>query len=320
MMNPKTVLWIALSFALTVCGTSPAWAVSEAEVLPTLMDIHGSNWSSHIKSEQDRSQIRSILKGIIDQKAPASGSVFAGLGEESYALIRERAISEYGKFVQEAAGGISADALKYYQAEAARPSSPGRVQLLESLRNANTPETASILLALIQNPGAPVEDRTYAIRLMEDVFSEAPQKPAEGQVAYEPNLGKPMAERVHPERWAEVAKRAEKILQDISKDSKLPPFTVASARESLQVVQNFMQPQGAKRDEGTRHVFYNPAAPAVPQAPQGPVLAAADPARSPASAPSGGGPLRMFLLVGAIVMSGIAGVVFHKVKQGDRDE
>ncbi|MCB9091804.1 MAG: hypothetical protein H6621_03255 [Halobacteriovoraceae bacterium] len=88
--------FILFSFLISVTALS-ASEITEKNVLEQLMGIHGASWSSLIKSDDDKAQIKSILTQVIEQNLDP---VSYGYKPEYTSMIRQNAFTEYGNFVE----------------------------------------------------------------------------------------------------------------------------------------------------------------------------------------------------------------------------
>jgi|GEM_PF-4216646 len=125
--------------------------VTKKDILSELMGIHGTNWQTLIKSDQDKLVIKETLRTVINNELN-----LASYGYDEYYSedIRNNAISEYGHFVSIDESGNMSEADSQVLENVRREnshnlSSHTSLALYQSLKNAGTPDSLDVLSHLL---------------------------------------------------------------------------------------------------------------------------------------------------------------------------
>jgi hypothetical protein len=208
------------SMAITDGATAEEADLSLEQVVNSLQSIHAVEWQALVQSEPDRQKIRYHLNQIINEPEVLNS---LGKGKQEIVLLREKAIGEYGKFTDTENGHLSYEDVEVFQSlrqnvDLSDPNDRELFSLMESLKNANTPETTRMLLNITES-----EDRSilsFALTMIEQVFTKEKQVSyyqSEGGPIYSPNAGVAMVDREDQADWkkvlAEVSSQSKKILK-----------------------------------------------------------------------------------------------------------
>jgi hypothetical protein len=199
------IRWLSVLFLVCAASLSQATEsrISRENVILVLSDIHTVNWSSLIKGEADHEPVRDILRSMVQDKSLAPP-------------LRNRALSEYGKFAVLPDGTLDPDAARLYRDLSSTSNGAQRLALIDSLTSATTPEATELLLEQVQETDS--SESFYVLAQLERVVS-GPKSDREATYSaepYEPHLRVPLIQRKNQDAWKRVLTLTEKRLKKIA--------------------------------------------------------------------------------------------------------
>jgi hypothetical protein len=211
-------------------GSAAGSAISIEKIVGVLQNVHAVAWHSivDLNLASERLIVKEYLEQIISQ--PELLNEFApGPGE--IALIRERAISEYGKFARQENGRLSPEARSFYNQHFDAKNERNVIFLMQSLRDTNTPEAVEMLIQATNSDFPSVSH--FALSMIEGSFIDpafidisalqAIQKSTDLVSGYNPFPTVSLDKRENQAGWKQAIEKVKEQLTQLSNKKDLSP-------------------------------------------------------------------------------------------------
>lgn len=240
-----------VSLLLLILGYSKlSFSLSDEEFFQTLNGMHGVNWSNHIKNGTSENDILKKLNNYLE--SPESFS-------ESSPFLKNRAIGSFGHFLN-VKGSLSAQGQEFFESYQdvflrSDVNDPEYRAIVEAMVNANTPETAMMLLNSVNEED--IEGLGYISGHLETMLSpkiadkekKLPTMSVHTQELYQPNLYIPLEKRSQNEKWNEVVAAIAKKFTPLVNNNSLPDYIKKSLMRTSTKGLRFLQYKEGKNDK-----------------------------------------------------------------------